>query len=143
MPFRSQLINFLKTYFTKLALHIIIINRSYEAICVEFKRQKHMGFLLSPQVLKSVMTDQYYVSLVWYMINRLKNRVQLSIYSTRSLFHKYNLDSLVIECWHRVREVPGSIPSQRPRHTKDVIKTSLVYNWTLKGEILALSQELR
>ena len=32
------------------------------------------------------------------------------------------LDSLVIECWHRVREDPGSIPSQGPRHTKDVIK---------------------
>ena len=28
------------------------------------------------------------------------------------------LDSLVIECWLRVREVPGSIPSQGPRHTK-------------------------
>ena len=25
------------------------------------------------------------------------------------------LDSLVVECWHRVREVPGSIPSQGPR----------------------------
>ena len=32
------------------------------------------------------------------------------------------LDSLVVECWHRVRVVPGSIPSQGPRHTKDVIK---------------------
>ena len=32
------------------------------------------------------------------------------------------LDSLVVECWHRVREVPGSIHSQGPRHTKDVIK---------------------
>ena len=32
------------------------------------------------------------------------------------------LDSLVVECWLRVREVPGSIPSQGPRHTKDVIK---------------------
>ena len=31
-------------------------------------------------------------------------------------------DSLVVEGWHRVREVPGSIPSQAPRHTKDVIK---------------------
>ena len=31
-------------------------------------------------------------------------------------------DSLVVEYWHRVREVPGSIPSQGPRHTKDVIK---------------------
>ena len=32
------------------------------------------------------------------------------------------LDSLVVECWLRVREVPGSILSQGPRHTKDVIK---------------------
>ena len=32
------------------------------------------------------------------------------------------LDSLVVECWLWVREVPGSIPSQGPRHTKDVIK---------------------
>ena len=32
------------------------------------------------------------------------------------------LDSLVVECWLRVREVAGSIPSQGPRHTKDVIK---------------------
>ena len=32
------------------------------------------------------------------------------------------LDSLVVECWLRVREVSGSIPSQGPRHTKDVIK---------------------
>ena len=36
--------------------------------------------------------------------------------------HYRLLDSLVVECWHRVREVPGSIPSQGPRHTKDVIK---------------------
>ena len=33
------------------------------------------------------------------------------------------LNSLVVKCWHRVREVPGSIPSQGPRHTKDVLKT--------------------
>ena len=32
------------------------------------------------------------------------------------------LDSLVVECWLQVREVPGSIPSQGQRHTKDVIK---------------------
>ena len=37
-------------------------------------------------------------------------------------FHYRLLDSLVVECWLRVREVPGSIPSQGPRHTKDVIK---------------------
>ena len=32
------------------------------------------------------------------------------------------LDSLVVECWLRGREVPYSIPSQGLRHTKDVIK---------------------
>ena len=32
------------------------------------------------------------------------------------------LDSLVVECWHRVRQVQGSIPSKGPRHTKKVIK---------------------
>ena len=32
------------------------------------------------------------------------------------------LDSLVAQRWLRVREVPGSIHSQGPRHTKDVIK---------------------
>ena len=31
------------------------------------------------------------------------------------------LDSLVVECWLRVWEVPGSIPSQGPRHTKDFL----------------------
>ena len=32
------------------------------------------------------------------------------------------LDSLVVECWHRVWEVPGLIPSQGPRHVKNVMK---------------------
>ena len=48
----------------------------------------------------------------------------------------------------RVREVPGSIPSQGPRHTKDVIKmvperVPLFSAEHSKGKILALSQELR
>ena len=57
------------------------------------------------------------------------------------------LDSLVVECWLRVREVPGSIPSQGPRHTKDIIKmvpvVPLFSTEHSKGKILALSQELR
>ena len=32
------------------------------------------------------------------------------------------IDSLVVECWLRVRKVKSLIPSQGPRHTKDVIK---------------------
>ena len=31
------------------------------------------------------------------------------------------LDSLVVKCWHGVPEVPGLIPSQGTRHTKDVL----------------------
>ena len=36
------------------------------------------------------------------------------------------LDILLVECWLRVREVPGSVSSQWPRHTKDVAKMVLV-----------------
>ena len=36
-------------------------------------------------------------------------------------------DSLVVQCWLRVRKVPGSVPSQGPRHTKDVIKIVPVF----------------
>ena len=32
------------------------------------------------------------------------------------------LPFLKVECWHRVRELQGSIPSQGPSHTKDVIR---------------------
>ena len=32
------------------------------------------------------------------------------------------LDYLEVKCLLRVREVQGSIPSQGPRHTKDIIK---------------------
>ena len=41
------------------------------------------------------------------------------------LCHKHSyrlLDNIVVECWLRMREVPGSIPSQGSRHIKDVIK---------------------
>ena len=60
--------------------------------------------------------------------------------------HRF-LDSLVVECWLRVREVPGSIPSQGLCHTKDVIQmvpvVPLFSTEHSKGKILALSQELR
>jgi len=48
---------------------------------------------------------------------------------------------------NRVREVPGSIPSQGPHHAKDVIKmvpvVPLFSTEHSKGKILSLSQELR
>ena len=57
------------------------------------------------------------------------------------------LNSLVVQCWLQVPEVPGSIPSKGPRHTKDVIKmvpvVPLFSTEHSKGKILALSQELR
>ena len=37
-------------------------------------------------------------------------------------FYNGLLDSLVVECWRRVLAVPGSILSQGLRPTKDVIK---------------------
>ena len=37
------------------------------------------------------------------------------------LFINRLLNSLVVQCWLRVREVPGSIPSQGPCHSEDVI----------------------
>ena len=55
------------------------------------------------------------------------------------------LDSLVIECWLRGQEVQGSIPSQGPRHIKDVIKMVPVVPvfGTRHLKTLALYQELR
>ena len=50
--------------------------------------------------------------------------------SISCLFHRL-LDSLVVECWLRVREVVG----QGPHHTKDVIK------WYQKFPCLALNIE--
>ena len=46
-----------------------------------------------------------------------------------------------------IAEIPGSIPSQGPRHTKDVIKmvpvVPLFSTEHSKGKILAHSQDLR
>mgnify|MGYP000491199248 CR=1 FL=1 len=56
-------------------------------------------------------------------MDQLCTKMYESIDFLLSLLHVYHLlDSLVVGCWLRVREVPGSIPSQGPRHTKDLIK---------------------
>ena len=49
------------------------------------------------------------------------NNAKFKFTGFSNMFYRL-LDILVVECWLRVREVPGSIPSQGPRHTKDVIK---------------------
>ena len=64
----------------------------------------------------------------------METQMLLSYIENKTLMHgkewfNYNvyrlLDSLVVECWLRVREVPGSISSQGPRHTKVRSRRSL------------------
>ena len=63
-----------------------------------------------------------------YVIGNMHNPQSIPIYRVSIIIRVFTitryrlLDSLVVECWLRVREVPGSIPSQGPSHTKDVIK---------------------
>ena len=45
----------------------------------------------------------------------------MKLYAVSVLKKHDLLDSLVVECFLEL-EVPGSIPSQGPHHTKDVIK---------------------
>ena len=56
-----------------------------------------------------------------YTFNQTYHRCLLNFFAHFCLI-SFLLDSLVVELRYRVREVPGSIPSQGPRHTKDVIK---------------------
>ena len=80
---------------------------------------------------------------LFVLLRKLDRRTHCRSYE---YYHRL-LDSLVVECWLRVREVPGLIPSQGPRHTKDVIEmvpvVPLINTEHSKGKILALSQELR
>ena len=93
---------------------------------------------------KTFETKIHFISDLDIIVNRQTNLVNFQL---ESFAFNRLLDSLVVECWHRVREVPGSIPSQGRRHTKDVIKmvpvVPLFSTEHSKGKILALSQELR
>ena len=51
------------------------------------------------------------------------------------------LDSLVVKCWLRVREVPGSIPSHGPQYVIQMVP--VVSLFSPEHSKLALSQELR
>ena len=81
------------------------------------------------------------------MYNTNYHIVRVTLYYITNYISNRLLDSLAVECWLRVQEVPGSIPSQGPRHTKDVIKmvpvVPLFSTERSKRKILALSQELR
>ena len=73
---------------------------------------------LSPKCLP-LMKSVFFKDSLWLtgcIMFRATNLVHINYWDNRLL------DSLVVECWHRVREVPGSIPSQGLRHTKHVIK---------------------
>ena len=90
----------------------------------------------SQDIITQVITLQYmkylcqkcaslYVPLTFIVIFRYGDGQNATPYThlLLSYYVSYRLlDSLVVECWLRVREVPGSILSQGPRHTKDVIK---------------------
>ena len=78
----------------------------------------------------TMLTDTVYLLLIWnvrsiwctFVTEHLKV-VSYCLYVQKDTYiTAFTFDSLVVECWLRVREVPGSIPSQGPRHTKDVIK---------------------
>ena len=56
------------------------------------------------------------------LIPLIKHKITIQNMLKDHLVKHRLLDSLVVECWQRVREVSASIPSQGPRHTKDVIK---------------------
>ena len=71
----------------------------------------------------------------YYITNESTITITVQVFGSATVVHSSNiitidsiqgiyrlLDSLVVVCWLRVRAVPGSIPSQGPRHSKDVIK---------------------
>ena len=51
-----------------------------------------------------------------------KDYISISVTNTASS------KALVVECWHQVQEVLGSIPSQGPPHIKDKDKNGTSYN---------------
>ena len=67
------------------------------------------------------------------------------VQKVKTVKNNKNTASSMYYCWLRVREIPGSIPSQGPRHTNDVIKmvpvVPLFWHSTSTMEILALSEE--
>ena len=77
--------------------------------------------------------------------SRLYLRICVDMYLSLQFKYRQNICSS-IGITHQ-REVPASIPSQGPRHTKHVIKmvpvVPLFSTEHSKGKILALSQELR
>ena len=84
-----------------------------------------------------VTTLILYIKFTFFVVKKHKIKRIIIFYSQRSIFisqitsdlsltNMPPLDSLVVECWLQVWEVPGSIPSQGPRHTKDVIKMAPV-----------------
>ena len=67
--------------------------------------------------------------IVFYVRDRLSKTMSVVPMerASRRWFQQRLLDSLMVECWLWVHDVPGSIPSQGPRHTKDATKMVPVY----------------
>ena len=67
-----------------------------------------------------IILQQLHVSIYTYLDKAIGIKV---VFTLRVLLTSDRLlNSLVVECWLLVLEVPGSIPSQGLRHTKDIIK---------------------
>ena len=59
----------------------------------------------------------YTLQLTVYTLQLTVYTLQLTVYTLQLTVLFHIVDSLVVECWLRVREVQGSIPSQGPRQT--------------------------
>ena len=112
---------------SKYKKHDSILNNVYSYLLTNIERK----FKEHDLILNTIQTSSLQILRVKETQLNIKNNVHYFPTDFESKCKKNNsisnnairlLDSLVVECWLRVREVPGSIPSQGPRHTKDVIK---------------------
>ena len=114
-------------------LFYVVFVCCYSCNVVRRTRQPSMFFryVTDKQAIKKNVQKETHLTMFFVYIDKTRvlcqtNNTQLNngisnIFILLNYFFSL-LDSLVVQCWLRVREVPGSIPSQGPRHTKYVIK---------------------
>ena len=86
-------------------------------ICIIYMHEHYLNKIIVLEF--AFLLNNKNTNVSWILKTPKWNQSKNSLNS--SLEHRL-LDSLVVECWLWVREVPGSISSQGPRHTKDVMK---------------------
>ena len=89
---------------------------------VWFKYSKWIPYLHSIHLHTREVPLLHFILDTWAEIEIMYIKICVQTWNRFSYVFYRLLDSLVVECLLRVREVPGSIPSQGPRHTKEVIK---------------------